>query len=298
MRNAISYHDTGQIMASAVRSVERAVQILFVLGEGRSELSLTELTARTGLPKPTVLRLLRTLERPGLAKRGDAAGQYRLGPGVLTLAYQYLNGLNLRECALPHMTDLRDACGETVILAVLDGTSVLQVERVESEHTLRTSPSIGKHIPAHCSSLGKVLLAYSNPETVDRIISSHPLDRYTSETVTDAEKLRHQLAKVRAAGVAIGDAEYHPHIRGASAPVFSESGKVVAAVCASGPMQRVTLASLAVLQEQVKVAAERISRDLGYSKTDEMRQPKPHQQLAPKRRRSREHGTDRKDRPR
>jgi IclR family KDG regulon transcriptional repressor len=247
-----------------VRSVDRAVRILTALGQEDGGLALKDLAAQADLPKATALRLLRTLGANGLVKQDRATSHYHLGPAVLTLAFSLLNGMELRQAALPHMRDLRDATGETVILAILDDEDLVQVERVESQQTLRTSTSIGKRVPAHCSSLGKALLAYSDPSVVDRILGTTVLTRYTSTTVTDPQQVRSELAQVRRSGVAYGDREYHEHIRGVSAPVFDASGVAVAAICVSGPTQRMPLSRMKALEQPVKQAAETISGELGW----------------------------------
>jgi len=251
-------------MPYTVRSVERAVQILSVLGEAGQALSLTELAVRAELPQATTLRLLRTLANAGLVKRDNATSRYFLGPTILVLAFDLLKGMELRQAALPHMTALRDVTEETVILAILDEVDVVQVERVESQQTLRTATSVGKRIPAHCTSLGKILLAYADPHTVDEVLQSHPLTSYTPKTITDPDQVRSQLSEVRRSGIALGDREYHEHIRGISAPIFDASGTAVGAICLSGPVHRLTVSRIRSLEQEVKKAAEAISRELGW----------------------------------
>jgi len=247
-----------------VRSVERAIRILIALGQDDGGLALKDLASQAELPKATALRLLRTLSVNGLVRQDGATSRYHLGPAILTLAFSLLNGMELRQAALPHMRDLRDATGETVILAILDDEDLVQVERVESQQTLRTSTSIGKRVPAHCSSLGKALLAYSDPSVVDHILGASALTRYTHATVTDPKQLRSELAQVRRSGVAYGDREYHEHIRGVSSPVFDASGAAVAAICVSGPTQRMPPSRMRALEQPVKQAAETISGELGW----------------------------------
>lgn len=251
-------------MAGTVQSVDRAVQILDELGKSGEGLGLTELAARAGLPKSTALRLARTLMRHRLVRQDSATSRYYLGPKILERAFDLLNGMELRKVASPHMRALRDLTEETVTLAILDGHDVVFVDRIESQHTLRTSASIGRRAPAHCTSMGKVLLAYSDRETVDRILRSGPLKKHSSRTLTDPSLIEEQLREIRRTGVAVADQEYHQDVRGASAPVFDAHGRANAVICAHGPRQRIPLSGFPLLQHRVKEAAEAISRDLGW----------------------------------
>jgi DNA-binding IclR family transcriptional regulator len=251
-------------MPHAVRSVERAVQILSVLGEAGQGLALTELAVRAKLPKATAFRLLSTLANAGLVRRDDATSHYSLGPTILTLAFDLLNSMELRDAALPKMVALRDVSKETVTLSVLDGREVVYVARVESQHALRLSTSVGKRAPVHCTSHGKILLAYSDADTVNRILRTGSLERYTPRTTVDPDLIEAELAVVRAEGVAIGDREYYEDTRSAASAIFDSHQRMLAALCVHGPVHRIPLRSLPTLQKQVREAAEAISRELGW----------------------------------
>ncbi len=191
---------------------------------------------------------------------------------MLDIAFDYLNRMELRQIALPHMKALRDATEETVNLAILYQDEIIYIERVESLHTLRTTSTIGKRDPAHCTSLGKVLLAYADPEIMRRILRAQPLERLTPQTKTNPDEIERDLSQVRRSNVAIDDRESREYIRCTAAPVFDGRSDVVAAVGISGPSSRMTMERLTELQKLVRKTAQDISGDLGWTMADTKRQ--------------------------
>ncbi len=257
---------------STIQSLERSIRIIVELSKAADGISLTDLSARTGLHKATISRILKTLSKEHFARQDSYSSRYLLGPRVLDIAFDYLNKMELRQIALPHMKALRDATEETINLAILYQTEVIYIERVESLHTLRTTSTIGKRDPAHCTSLGKVLLAYADPEIVRRILREQPLERLTPQTKTNPDEIESELAQVRHSNVAIDDRESREYIRCTAAPVFDGRAEVVAAVGISGPSSRITMERLSELQKLVRKTAQDISRDLGWTMAPRKRQ--------------------------
>ena len=163
---------------AAARSVlERAFRILGAYSPADRELTLAEMTRRTGIPKPTVHRLAGELLALGLLE--GERGVYRLGMRMFELGQLVPLQRDLREEALPFMQDLFEATHETVHLAVLDGTEVLYIEKISGHRRVAAGSRIGGRLPAHCTAVGKAIIAVSPPGVLERCPRgrSHPADR-------------------------------------------------------------------------------------------------------------------------
>jgi DNA-binding IclR family transcriptional regulator len=146
---------------------------------------------------------------------------------------------------------------------VLDHQSVLYIRILESRQAVRMSSIAGSRAPAHCTSVGKVLLAYQSPEDVQEIIGNG-LTRFTDNTVTAPDKLLEELAAIRQKGYAVDDEEIEVGLRCIAAPVRNHSGNVIAAVGVAAPVQRMSKKNLQTTAPTVVAAADSISRRLGY----------------------------------
>ena len=227
--------------------------------------SLTDLSARTGIPKPTAFRLLRTLEDRGYVRRGG--GQYALGFRCFILGATATRDLDVRTQALPHLVALRDATGETVQVAVLESWRVVYLERVLSERPVAYMKSrAGAVLPAHCTGLGKALLAFRPPEEVAAHYRVAGLPRFTPSTITDVDALLAELDAIRRRGYATDEEEREIGVRCVAAPVRDHRGEVVAAISVAGPGERLPRPLVdSHTAEQVVTCAAAISNHLGYS---------------------------------
>ncbi|MCW2639217.1 MAG: putative transcriptional regulator, IclR family [Dactylosporangium sp.] len=241
--------------------MERCVAVLDALAEVPEGLSQAELSAQLGLAKPTVSRLVLSMCQLDLLRRDDVRKVYVLGPAIIRWGMAAVNGLELRVVAHPHLEALREATGETVHLAVLDGASVVYLDRLESPQPIRMASRLGATMPAHSTSLGKCLLAYL-PADQQRPIVAGPLARRTSKTITDPRLLKRELEQVRARGFAIEAGENEDGVGCVAAPLFDHSAQAVAAISVSSPEFRLTApdqhAAAAVM------TANAISAVLGY----------------------------------
>jgi len=245
-----------------IQSVERAIDVLTVLGTAAEGLSHTEIAQRTGLHKATTSRILKTLVKRRFVKQNADTLRYSLGLAVLELSFDHLSGMDLRRAALPHLQALQVATGETVNLAILDEHDVIYIDRVESQQMLRTSSTLGKRTPAFCTSLGRAILAFTDPDLTHAILRSGRLPKITPHTLTNPIKIEEHLEVIRKTGVALDDRENQEHVRCIGAPIFDASGHVAGAVSISGPASRVIFDENQVIQ--VKGTARAISSDLGW----------------------------------
>jgi len=245
-------------------SVRNAARLLKEFSGVDKQLGVTELSARLGLGKSTVHRLLATLAEERLLERDAESGRYRLGLGMYELGAVVTAHVDLREAAMPALVSLRQRTGETVHVAVLDGLEVVYVERLDSLHTLRIFSRVGHRLPAHATSSGKVLLAGLPPEMLDARLRRWQPVAMTPHTITDERALRAELRLVAKRGWAENVEEGELGVASVGAPIRGTDGTVTAAVSVVGPITRVKGASLRRFCGAVVEAANAISSRLGY----------------------------------
>jgi IclR family acetate operon transcriptional repressor len=245
------------------RSVERALTILHLFILGEAEISLSEISQRVGLHQSTVFRLLATLSSAGFTEQDPHTGRYRLGPAALALGQAYLRHSDLRQIAEAPLARLRDQSSETVHLATLQGTQVIYLEKLPGLHPIGLMSSrVGDRSPAHCTGLGKALLAYV-PEAELRQAYAGGLKEFTPHTITRLPPLLAELERVRREGFAVDDEEHEQGVVCVAAPVF-DTDRVVAAISASGPADRIRKEMRERgLTQAVLAAAAEISARLG-----------------------------------
>lgn len=246
----------------AIAVLAKAFDLLEAL-EGDGQPTLTELSARAGIPKATALRILANLEHRNYVQR-DAHGCYRLGLRFLQLGARVSAGIDPRTAARPTMEVLRDACGETVNLALPAERGIVYIEIMESAHGLRMAATVGMRDAYHSSALGKAILAQLPGDRVDGVLGPGQLARKTPRTIVARDLLLAELERVRHAGYALDDEENELGARCVAAPIFDHRGGCVAAISVSGPASRLTSERAPVIAERVIAAAGEISAHLGY----------------------------------
>ncbi|MFJ9380749.1 IclR family transcriptional regulator [Streptomyces sp. NPDC101455] len=220
---------------------------------------LSELSERTGLPKPTVHRLSADLVRLGWLER--VGPRYRLGAKLFELGSLVPHRLDLREAALPFLQDLFEATRETVHLGVRDGMDVVYLERIHGHEALNLPSRIGGSLPLTCTSVGKALLAFSGAELTEEVLSG-PLPRLTAHSITDPTRLRRELEKTRVSGLAYEEQEAALGVSCIAAPVFAE-GNSVAALSVAVPRSRFSPAQLAPAVRTAALGLSRVLREGG-----------------------------------
>ncbi|MEO1664877.1 MAG: IclR family transcriptional regulator [Chloroflexota bacterium] len=252
-------------MTRAVQTIERAFQIIELLGNADYHLGISEISQRSELPLATTHRLLSTLLQLGYVEQNPETNKYTLGVRILQLRGAVIGQLNLGVEAMPIMKSLMNRVEETVHLAVLNEGEIVYIERVEGLHTQGMYTRIGKRGPAHCTALGKALLAHL-PESVwfDDVVNRRGLKTFSSTTITNVEDLKRELEQTRERGYAIDNGETGEAVRCISAPIHDYTGQVVAAISISGPQNQVTVDRIADLGISICWAADLISQKLGY----------------------------------
>ncbi|BFV56079.1 allantoin degradation transcriptional regulator AllR [Kitasatospora sp. CMC57] len=217
-----------------VQSVERAFQLLEALADSGGVATLSELSATSGLPMPTIHRLIRTLVAQGYVRQ-DTARRYTLGPRLIRLGETA--GRLLGSWARPYLAELMEATGETANLAVLEGGEVVYVGQVQSRRSMRMFTEVGRRVQPHCTGVGKALLAQLDEAEARGVLGTQPLQSHTPYTVTDQAELFTQLARARERGYVVDDQEQEIGVRCIAVAV--PGAPTPTALSVSGPEARI-----------------------------------------------------------
>lgn len=220
---------------ATVQSVERAFSVLRSLAVGPAGVS--EIAARTKLPKSTVSRLLGTLVEVGAVEQSELFGVYGLGELILDLSAAASPGDNLVAIARPHLDELAAKTDEAAGLSILDGTDVYYLDQVESDHQVQVRDWTGESIDAHVVPSGLVLMAYASDPVREQLLAG-PLRAWTHRSTTDADVLRERLDQVQRDGFAWVFEEMSDGLDSVAAPIVNPAGNVIAAVHVHGPSYR------------------------------------------------------------
>ncbi|MEU9335761.1 IclR family transcriptional regulator [Streptomyces sp. NPDC048290] len=253
-------------MGRLVPAVTRAFDILELFLDGDGTLGAPDIVRRLQLPRTTVHELVTTLAaRSYLAPVPGSPGLYRLGVRSYQLGSRYAERLDIAAEGQLVAQAVAGTCGETVQVAILEGTDVICVATADSTHAVRMVSAAGRRLPAHCTSVGKMLLAsLPEPELLARVPDGTALPATTPHSVTDPAALRTALAEVRARGIAVEERESHPDVSGVAAPVRDRTGQVVAALSIAVPSIRWSERRRAELERLADGGARDLSARLGH----------------------------------
>ncbi len=246
-----------------VNTVRKSIMVLNTLAQN-SGLATSELARLLELPKSSVHNILTTLESERLVERNPETGKFHLGVKLISLGHRAQESLDIARIARPVLGRLNEETDETVHLTVLDEDEVLYVDCIESTKRLRTYSVIGVRAPLYCTSVGKAILAFQSSEYVNGYLRVRDLQAFTEHTLTDPDRIRSELARVRSDGYAVDNMEHEDHIRCIGAPIRSAAGEVFASISVSGPSQRMAADAVPQIAASVVQAADTISDRLGY----------------------------------
>ena len=250
-----------------VPALERALDILDCFTFQDREMSLSGVVEKTGLNKTTAKRLLSNLTNRGFLRQDTKTKSYQLGLRLFELGGIVFSSFSLREAAAYPMSHLQNRTGATVLLGVMMEDQLVYVDKREGRGLIRISSDIGWRRPLHYGMLGMVLMAFLDPETVNRILKKAPLEAHTAYSITDKEAFGLRLEKIRRQGYIVEREEAVENVIGIAAPIRDYTRQVVAAL-------GIALTGDKSLQErdmdlyvgQVTGTCEEISFDLGYPK--------------------------------
>jgi DNA-binding IclR family transcriptional regulator len=246
-------------MSNALQTADRVLQILGAFGSNARELSIGSIADKLGVHKSTASRLATTLVRRGFLERQKRT--LRLGPEVNRLGLLALTNDDLSGVAADAMKWLSSATGETVHIAVLEGSEALNIAQVDGPAIVGIGNWVGRKTRLHCAANGKVLLAFTEVD-----LPEDPLPAFTPRTITSVELLRVELQNIRETGWASNTGELEEGLNAVAVPVFDAAGRCRAALSVSGPSYRVSPNRFEQLMELCTQAAQLISFRLGYGK--------------------------------
>ncbi len=242
-------------------TVGKALHVLDQVAAFGRPVRFAELLAQSDYPKPTLYRFVQTLTNQQMLAYDPDRQTYAPGIRLVRLAHAAWEQSTLAPIARPHIDALSAAVGETVHLAQLDNAQVLYVDKRNAGKPVQMYSQAGKVGPAYCTGVGKVMLAFTDTDSMDRIIAQQSFHKFTVHTLTDAEALREELADIRSNGYGFDREEHEPGIICIAMPILSEGGRVLGALSVTSTTGRTNLAGLEGYVPILKETAEKIARD-------------------------------------
>lgn len=246
------------------QSLQKALRILLHLGQNGPERGVTQLAAELNLDKATVHRLLNAMEKFGMIERNADNERYRLGLKLHELGNKAVESRTLQSEAHRFLLEMSRRSQETVSLAVPGAGGILCLDRVNSPHTVITvRTNVGAHFPAHCTAVGKAVLAFLPDREINAILLRNGLPRFTPSTFTRAADLKENLRQIRQRGYSLDKQELERGLSGVAAPILLAENRLVAAVGIAGPTLRFRAKELALKIALVREIAAKLSASLG-----------------------------------
>jgi IclR family transcriptional regulator, acetate operon repressor len=247
-------------VSGGVQSLERAFELLERMADAGGEVGLSELAASTGLPLPTIHRLMRTLVACGYVRQ-QANRRYALGPRLIRLGESASRLLG--TWARPHLARLVEETGETANMALLDGDEVVYVAQVPSKHSMRMFTEVGRRVLPHSTGVGKALLADVPDDEVRALLARTGMPAATEKTIVTPDGFLAALGDVRRLGYAVDDNEQEMGVRCLAVTV--PDSPTPAAISISGPAGRVTEEAMERIVPVLQQVADKLSRELAGS---------------------------------
>jgi len=248
-------------MSEAIRSVERALEVLMCFSNKTPELSMTEISEMVGINKSTIHRLLATLEGKRFVERNPDNGLYRPGIRFIQIAFLTIDHNDLKRVATPFMKSLCNQYQENVNLTILDDDNVVYVEVIESEQRIKLAATPGQHLPAFCTASGKAILAFMPEKEVSKILE-RGMPKYTSNTISSPKSYFEDISKTQERGFAISEQEFEEGISAVAAPIFNDEQKPIASVSIAGPAYRCTLERMIQIGTELVSVTTNIAKEM------------------------------------
>lgn len=215
-------------------SVARALAILEALDSSRRGMNVSEISRKLGLPKSSTHVIVRTLERLNYIQKPAGSRRYSLGLKAYGLGQAILQAVALAEKAHPLMGRLVEALNLTVHLAVRDKEQAICIQKLEPSGPISFDTTVGRHMPLHCTAVGKAILAFDDDDIRRDFLSKRAYMRHTPRTITSAQALRRELLNIRKKGYAVDDQEEEPQVRCIGVPVLDPCKRLIAALSVTG----------------------------------------------------------------
>ncbi len=246
-----------------VQSLGRAFAILEEVARHREGIGLADLSKLVGLHNSTTFHLAKTMVSLGYIRQEKDSKRYRVGRPLFALAASALDEIEMVNVATPVLEDLSRETGESSHFAVRMGDAVVVIARTSGPGAFQLTDRVGVVRPAHCTALGKVILAALRPDQLERFLDRVDMKPSTDKSITDVPRLMREINDVRKNGVAFDDGEFNLEVRCAAVPVKDFTGQVVGALGISGPIWRMSNQALKDRAKILQAAAERLASVFG-----------------------------------
>jgi IclR family acetate operon transcriptional repressor len=247
---------------SSVQALDRSIVLLRVLA-GDGNMTLSDLALKSGTPTSSAHRLLGTLQKHGLVDFNPGTQEWMIGVEAFRIGSAFVQRASLPEVGRSVLHRLVEQTGETANLAIADGGEVVFLSQVETQNPIRAFFRPGTRVRMHSSGIGKALMAQFDPASIDKIIKTHGLERFTGKTLTARDALLADLERIRQRGWSLDDEENFSGMRCVAAAIFNAYGEPYAGVSISGPTVRFDEGSIAEKAGCVRRAARDITRLTG-----------------------------------
>ncbi|MGH7881170.1 MAG: IclR family transcriptional regulator [Candidatus Binataceae bacterium] len=248
-----------------MQSIGRGFAIMEEIARNRHGIGLAELSKRVGLHNSTAFHLVKTMVSLGSVRQMKDSKRYRIGRPLFALAASALDEIEMMSLATPVLEDLSRETGESAHFSVPMDDAVVVLARTSGPGAFQLSDRVGVVRPAHCTALGKIMLAALPGDQFERFLQRAELKAFTAKSIVSAEQLARAVAEVRRAGIAFDDGEFDAEVRCVALPVRDFSGQVIGAAGVSGPVWRLTIETLQKRARLVRAAADRLSAEFGYT---------------------------------
>jgi DNA-binding IclR family transcriptional regulator len=246
-----------------IQSLGRAFALLEEVARHREGIGLADLSKRVGLHNSTAFHLVKTMVSLGYIRQEKDTKRYRVGRPLFALAASSLDEIEMVNVATPVLEDLARDTGESSHFAVRMGDAVTVIARTSGPGAFQLTDRVGVVRPAHCTALGKIILAALRPDQLQRFLERVELNPSTENSITEIAVLQREIEEIRRSGIAFDDGEFNLEVRCVAVPVRDFTGQIIGALGISGPVWRLSIQALQSRAKMLQGAADRLSADFG-----------------------------------
>ena len=243
------------------KSLVKALQILELLEGDQEDFGISEIAEKMGLFKSNVHQILITFEKYGYVKKDPVNHRYSLSMRFLEIAHRISSRMTNQETIRMYLQEFTDEIGEICYFGVPAGSNVMYFSGGFPRPSLSAHSVLGMTAPLTCTGIGKAMLAHMPDEQVEAVLEK-PLEKYTDTTITDMDKLKEELKKIRSRGYSVDNMEHEYGVKCVAVPVFSQQGKLVGAVSITGPSLRFPASSYQKYAKKLSELASKIGQSM------------------------------------
>ena len=253
--------EVNQINKEKIKSINKALDVLEFLSANDGEIGIVEISKQLNMGLSTVHRILATLKSRNYIIQNPKTAKYRLGIKLFELGCEVQSTKNLIKMVRPYLRELSRITNETANLAILEDKEVIYLDTIESSETLRTEIRQGTRTPAHCTALGKCLLASLTDSDFEQLYRrDEQITSLTPQSISSWSELKRELNKVKEQGYALDLEEYKVGIHCVGVPIFNGKGEAIAAISITGPASRFTGEKMEETKNQLLMISKDISK--------------------------------------